>query len=73
VAPGVFLEPTANRQLLPSLGLLGLLVMLWGLLLLSPPARRRIVAAMAAAERALGRLFGRGGPAPSLPGPGGGG
>jgi hypothetical protein len=73
VAAGVFLEPTANRLLLPSLGLLGLLVLLWGLLLLSPPARRRIVAAMAACERALGRLFGRGKPTPEMSSPGGGG
>jgi hypothetical protein len=75
VAAGVLLAPTANRLLLPSLGVLGLAVLLWGLLLLSPPARRRVVAALAAFWRGLSRLFGRAKPAPtpSLSSPGGGG
>ncbi len=60
--PTVVLEATANRMLLPSLAVLGALIFLWGLLLMSPRARRGVLSAVGAGDRSLRRLFGR--PAP---------
>lgn len=66
VASSVFLEPTANRLLLPWLGVAGLVAVLWGLLLLAPPARRRILAVVGAKGRASRRGFVKGQPGSDL-------
>lgn len=51
------LEASDDRLLLPSVVILGLLALLWGLLLLSPRTRRAVLAAGGSAKAVVGRIL----------------